>query len=183
MSDARKAKRAARAERAPPPARVTYRSRPRASDSAALKRLVASTGAFHPEELVIAVELIDERLEHGARSGYSFVFADCGAEVVGYSAWGKVPLTTASYDLYWIAVAPAWQGTGVGRTLLRLTERAVARRGGAALYIETSARADYARTRRFYRAAGYERVARLADFYAPGDHKIVYCKRLASSAS
>ena len=101
-----------------------------------------------------------------------------GCELVGYCAWGAVPLTKRSYDLYWIAVAPGRQGLGIGRQLLERAERAVAARGGGGLYIETSSRPAYRRTRRFYRAAGYRQVARLADFYAPGDDKLVFCKTI-----
>ena len=156
--------------------RVRYRSRPAAGDVAPLRRLVAATRAFHGRERAIALELLVERLRHGPRSGYSFFFADHGRELVGYCAWGPVPLTERSYDLYWIAVAPAEQGQGVGQALLGLVERAVARRGGGNLYIETSSRRGYDRTRRFYRAAGYAEVAKLRDFYAPGDHKLMFCK-------
>ena len=73
-----------------------------------------------------------------------------------------MPLTKDSYDLYWIAVAPHAQGLGIGQRLMGLAESAVARRGGGQLYIETSSRGVYARTRRFYRAAGYRQAARLA---------------------
>jgi ribosomal protein S18 acetylase RimI-like enzyme len=139
---------------------------------------VAATNVFHREERVIAIELLHERLQRGAKSGYSFFFAERGDEVVGYCAWGDVPLTQNSYDLYWIAVAPSCQGLGIGQALMECVERAVAKRGGGGLYIETSSRHVYARTRRFYRAAGYRQVARLADFYAPRDHKIVFCKTI-----
>jgi ribosomal protein S18 acetylase RimI-like enzyme len=161
-----------------PAQRVTYRTRPRPSDLPALRRLVGATAVFYPEELVIAGQLLEERLKGGAKSGYSFFFADSGGELVGYCAWGAVPLTRTSYDLYWIAVAPEWQGAGIGRQLMALAEDAVQRRGGGGLYIETSSRPAYARTRRFYRQSGYRQVARLTDFYAPGDHKIVFCKTL-----
>jgi ribosomal protein S18 acetylase RimI-like enzyme len=155
---------------------VRYRSRPTAGDVAALRRLVASTGVFYRGERAVALELLVERLKRGTRSGYSFFFADRGSELLGYCAWGKVPLTERSYDLYWIAVAPSAEGQGLGQALLRLAEHAVARRGGGNLYIETSSRRVYDRTRRFYRDGGYEQVAKLRDFYAPGDHKIMFRK-------
>ena len=167
-----------RPEAAPERPQFTYRSRARPSDLTALRQLVAATAVFYPEELAIAAELLEERLTGGAKSGYSFFFADSGSELVGYCAWGPVPLTRASYDLYWIVVAPQWQGAGVGRRLMELVEEAVAQRGGGGLYIETSSRPAYTRTRRFYRHAGYRKIARLPDFYAPGDHKIVFCKTL-----
>jgi ribosomal protein S18 acetylase RimI-like enzyme len=156
--------------------RIQYRSRPRPADVARLERLVASTGVFYREERAIARELLEERLRRGARSGYLFFFAEREGELVGYCAWGQVPLTRASYDLYWIAVAPSCQGQGIGRALLERTERAVAARGGGGLYIETSSRTVYAPTRRFYRGAGYAQAAKLRDFYAPGDDKVVFRK-------
>lgn len=155
---------------------VRYRSRPVATDVAALRQLVAATEVFYAEEKAIALELLVERLRLGAKSGYSFFFAERGGELVGYCAWGPVPLTAKSFDLYWIAVTPAAQGQGVGQELMRLAERAVARKGGGNLYIETSSRRAYDRTRRFYRNARYRTVARLRDFYAPGDHKVLFCK-------
>ena len=160
-------------------ARVRYRSRPKPGDLPSLRRLVAATQVFYAAERKIAAELLEERLRRGAKSGYSFFFAERAGRLVGYCAWGKVPLTRQSYDLYWIAVAPDAQGQGIGQHLMGLVERAVARRGGGGLYIETSSRRVYARTRRFYRDAGYRLVARLPDFYAPGDHKAVFCKTLA----
>jgi D-alanine-D-alanine ligase len=145
----------------------------------ALRRLVAATGVFYPGERRVALELLEERLRRGTKSGYWFCFAERAGELVGYCVWGDVPLTERSYDLYWIAVLPTCQGHGVGQALLLAAERAVARRGGGGLYIETSSRPVYQRTRRFYRAAGYRQVARLNDFYAAGDHKIVFCKTIA----
>jgi ribosomal protein S18 acetylase RimI-like enzyme len=156
--------------------KVRYRTRAVPADAPALRRLIASTRVFDREERAIAVELLEERLAQGAKSGYSFVFAELDGELLGYAAWGRVPLTRRSFDLYWIAIAPEAQKQGLGRTMLERVERAVARRGGGHLYIETSSRAVYTRSRRFYAAAGYRRVARLRDFYAPRDHKLMFCK-------
>jgi ribosomal protein S18 acetylase RimI-like enzyme len=154
----------------------TYRFAPRPSDVAALRALVAGLDAFNPVEREVARERHEERLERGEQSGYFFVFADVGDEIAGYTAWGPVPLTKSSFDLYWIAVHARYQHVGIGRELLALTERELAERGGGQLYIETSARATYERTRSFYAHAGYREVARLEDFYAEGDAKVVYCK-------
>lgn len=157
---------------------VRYRRRPRSADLPALRQLVAATRVFYPEERQIALELLEERLRRGAKSGYEFFFAELAGRLVGYCAWGNVPLTRQSFDLYWIAVEPAAQGKGIGQKLMSLAEGAVASRGGGGLYIETSSRAVYARTRRFYRDAGYRQVAHLRNFYATGDHKVVFCKTL-----
>ena len=155
---------------------ATYRFLPTASDVAALRELVAALDVFYLGEREVALELLEERLRLGEQSGYFFVFADVGNELVGYAVWGPVPLTKASFDLYWIAVHPGFQGHGVGRDLLAATERAVAKRGGERLYIETSSRPPYERARSFYLRASFSEVARLEHFYAEGDAKVVYCK-------
>jgi ribosomal protein S18 acetylase RimI-like enzyme len=158
--------------------RVRYRNRPKPADLPALRRLVESTGVFNREERAVALELLAARLERGPKSGYSFFFAERRGELIGYAAWGDAPLTQRTFDLYWIVVTPAAQGEGIGRALLTLVEHAVGARGGGNLYIETSSRKPYVRTRRFYRDAGYGQVARLRDYYAPGDHKLMFCKAI-----
>ncbi|MDH4072584.1 MAG: GNAT family N-acetyltransferase, partial [Gammaproteobacteria bacterium] len=70
------------------------------------------------------------------------------------------------------------QRQGLGTTLLKESESVIRRLGGTRVYIDTSGRAQYASTRAFYESAGYTVAADLADFYAPGDAKIVFCKRL-----
>lgn len=157
---------------------VRLRRTPRATDVAAVGRLAAAVGVFSRTEQAVAVELIEARLEEGRGSGYHFLFADVRGRPVGYCTWGPIPMTAASFDLYWIVVDPEYRGAGLGRALLAEAERDVARRGGTAVYIETSSRAEYARTRRFYLRAGYARAARLPDFYAPGDDKVIYRKRV-----
>jgi ribosomal protein S18 acetylase RimI-like enzyme len=140
-----------------------------------LCRMVEATGFFRPDEVAVAVELVEDRLRRGEASDYRFVIAEDSAHgVVGYACYGEIPCTIGSFDLYWIVVDPARQGRGVGRLLVRETERLVRARGGRRIWAETSGRADYGPTRAFYRAMGYERVALLPDFYAPGDPKEVY---------
>jgi ribosomal protein S18 acetylase RimI-like enzyme len=57
-------------------------------------------------------------------------------------------------------------------------ERQAAAAGAAALFIDTSGRADYGAARAFYASLGYRIAAELADFYAPGDAKVVFRKNL-----
>jgi ribosomal protein S18 acetylase RimI-like enzyme len=152
-----------------------------AADLVTVRRLVRATGFFSAEEQTIAVELVEERLAKGAASGYEFLFAERGTDALGYACFGRVPLTQASFDLYWIVVRPEAQGSGIGRLLLTATEQAVAAAGGTALYAETSSREQYAPTRGFYRRTGYSVIAEFPDFYAPGDGKVVFVKRLTSN--
>ena len=51
---------------------------------------------------------------------------------------------------------------------------------GRQIYIETSSQPIYQPTQAFYTRAGYVLEATLKDFYAPGDDKLVFVKRLAA---
>jgi ribosomal protein S18 acetylase RimI-like enzyme len=142
--------------------------------------ILERTGYFTEEEVSTALELVDDWLSRGEASGYlCFVATDSETDVVlGYVCFGPVPLTDGTYDLYWIAVDPSTQGRGVGRALLEWSETDVARRHGRLVLIETSSQARYQPTVRFYERCGYSLLARLADFYRPGDDKLVFGKYL-----
>jgi acetoin utilization deacetylase AcuC-like enzyme/GNAT superfamily N-acetyltransferase len=155
---------------------VTWREAVRVEDVERVRQLVVSTGFFRSEEVGIAGELVEERIAKGRASGYDFVLAERGGRLVGYTCWGLVPGTDASYDLYWIAVDPEAQGCGIGRQLLQRTEAAVARRGGKRLYAETSSSPTYVPTRAFYETTGFSKAAEFPDFYRTGDGKVVYAK-------
>jgi ribosomal protein S18 acetylase RimI-like enzyme len=163
----------------PAPAGCTPRQQTRASDRLEVARVLRATGFFREEEVEIAVELVGERLARGAASGYEFLFVDRpDGTLAGYACYGQVPLTVASFDLYWIGVDPAEQRRGLGRWLLAECERRIAAGGGTQVYVETSGRAQYLPTRTFYERAGYLVAGRFADFYAPGDDKVVFVRRL-----
>jgi len=147
-------------------------------DVAAVRELVAATGYFNAAETAIAAELVDERLARGDASGYHFVVAEQTGRVVGYTCYGPIDGTAASFDLFWIAVHPDLQGSGLGRRLMAEAERLIHAMGGRRVYVETSGRAQYESTRAFYARIGYTREAELRDFYAPGDAKVFFVKAL-----
>lgn len=153
------------------------------SDAAAVYALVTETGFFSESEQRIAIELVEETLSMGKESGYEFVFADMPDEpgdLLGYTCYGPIPDTASSFDLYWIAVSPAQQRTGLGSALLRETERLALQQDATRMFVDTSGREQYAPTRNFYERMGYREEARLIDFYAPGDDKVIYAKTLLS---
>ncbi len=143
---------------------------------APLERLTGATGLFRPEEVALAVELLDESL--GGDDDYRFLGAYADDDLVGYACWGPTPGTQGTYDLYWIVVDPTWQRKGVGTQLLDAVERALLAAGGRLIVVETSSRADYAPTRTFYERRGYAPAARLRGYYAPADDLVIYLKDL-----
>ena len=161
-------------------AALRFRTEPRPGDADRVRALVAGTGFFSAEETAVAGELVEDRLEKGAGSDYHFLFADDGAgRLVGYSCFGPIALTQASWDLYWIAVDAAAQGRGLGRAVLEASERRIVELGGRRVYVETSSRPQYLPTRAFYERCRYDVGAVLDDFYAPGDGKVIFVKALS----
>jgi ribosomal protein S18 acetylase RimI-like enzyme len=51
--------------------------------------------------------------------------------------------------------------------------------GAKHIHADTSSSDRYAPTRGFYQRMGFVEEARLPDFYAPGDGKVIYVKSLA----
>ena len=156
-----------------------YREKITASDIKAIEHLLASVKIFTPEEKDVALELAQISLVKDL-SGYYFIFAALPDDItiVGYTCFGPIVCTMASFDLYWIVVHQDYRGLGIGKKLLAETESLIARQGGRRMYIETSSRKQYAPARAFYRRCGYFEEAFLDDFYSPGDNKIIYVKAI-----
>ena len=157
---------------------ITLRHELMPADAKAVRRLTESTGFFYPYEVDVAEELVSERLSRGDASGYYFVFAEQEGRVVGYTCYGPIACTASSFDFYWIAVNPGFQGKGLGRLLLNETERLIRSAKGERIYVETSQRPLYDSTRAFYERCGYTAESTLGNFYGPGDGKVTYCKVL-----
>jgi ribosomal protein S18 acetylase RimI-like enzyme len=145
-----------------------------------IQAIVVATGHFTQIEADTALELVDASLAGGEVSGYlTYVLESPPGMVQGYVCIGPTPLTDGTFDLYWVAVDPAAQGRGYGRRLLATAEAEVRARGGRLVIIETSSQEIYRPTVGFYESAGYRLVARIPNFYRPGDDKLVFSRDIA----
>lgn len=138
-------------------------------DRQAILAVTSNIDIFTAEEKETVRELFDEQ-----EKGYNFLVARHEGRVVGYSCFGERALTVGTYDLFWIAVDPSARRLGAGRALLQASESAVRALGGRLLVLETSGLEEYARTRKFYELAGYEKEAVIRDFYKVGDDLVIY---------
>jgi GNAT superfamily N-acetyltransferase len=147
----------------------------RASDRAPLERILRATRVFQEHEIAVALELIDA----GPEAGYRFLIAAVGDDVAGYACFGATPCTEGTWDLYWIAVDPARHGERIGYALMKSVEDSIRAVGGRLIIIETASKPAYDKTRAFYLRYGCAEVARVPDFYAVQDDKVVYALRLS----
>jgi len=143
-----------------------------ADDLAGAKAAIDTTGLF-PSELLeemtapfLAGTAGDEIWLVAAKGGTPGAIAYCAPE----------RMTDGTWNLLLIAVREDWQGQGAGGLLTRRVEREAAARGARILLVETSGQPAFERTRAVYRRLGYSEEARIRDFYAAGDDKIVFRK-------
>ncbi len=150
-----------------------------ARDRDSLERLLRRIENFNPDEVSVALELIDLAIRDPRGSGYEVLVAtqDDGA-LLGYVCYGPTPMTDGTFDLYWIAVDPAARGRGVGRGLHDAMLADLRARGARLVRLETSSQDSYDGTMRFYEALGYEVISRVRDFYRPGDDLFTLFLRL-----
>ncbi len=157
---------------------VKYRQKINTADLQAIARIVESSGFFSAAEIDLALELANDKITHGQNSSYQFLFGEADGFVWGYTCFGLIPATAASYDLYWIAVDNNFRTQGLGKQLLGETENIIRKWSGQHIYAETSSREQYRATRLFYESCGYMGEAFLKDFYAESDSKVIYSKIL-----
>ncbi len=152
-------------------------------DRSPLAELLAATKEFSPDEVEVALELIDSTLALALAGGgdYEVLVAteahatdDDRPNVVGYICFGPTPMTEGTFDLYWIAVQPSLKGKGVGRALALAMEQELAKRGARLVRVETESSTSYDATRAFYDKLGYERAAVFTGFYRPGVDLVTY---------
>ena len=87
-------------------------------------------------------------------------------------------MTDGTWNLLLIVVRESEQGQGVGSRLTRHLEQTLSKRHGRVLIVETSGLSGYDRTRAVYKTLDYVEVARIPEFYAAGEDKVVFWKLL-----
>lgn len=150
------------------------------TDQNALIQLAVATGLFTEAE---ATDLLGGVLAaHWAGElppGHQVAAcrADLASAPLGWCYFAPDDHADGVWNLWWVGVAPAHHGTGVGARLLDHVEAAVKAAGGRLLIIETSDGDGLARARRFYQGRGYRPCGCIPDFYAEGEAKLVFARR------
>ena len=147
-------------------------------ERAGVADILRATGVFRDAEIEVGLEVLDS---YFANPGQDYVALGAFTRddvLQGYVCYGPTPATVGTWDLYWIAVSPSAQGRGVGTTLIQEVEGRLARMHARLVIVETSGTPPYAPTRAFYRARGYDEVARVPDFYDEGDDRVILARRM-----
>lgn len=148
-------------------------------DRAKLLSMLIKSQVFTSEEIGVAMELIDIVLKDQDQKDYRIhCMVDDQDQPMGYICYGPVPMTQGTFDLYWIVVDPDFQHQRIGSRLLIFLEALIKKVKGRMILADTSTIPQFEKTRRFYLKNGFREVARVPDYYQPGNDRVTFCKRL-----
>jgi ribosomal protein S18 acetylase RimI-like enzyme len=143
-----------------------------------VRAVAEKTGVFTEREVEITRELMVDTIERPTWNNYRFWVAETGGRIAGFTCVSPIHTTPDRYEIYWIAVHPDFHGQGIAMRLTELAIERIRELGGKKLYVETSTRAPYEPARNFYLAAGFALEGTLPDYYADGDGKAIFAKRI-----
>jgi GNAT superfamily N-acetyltransferase len=103
---------------------------------------------------------------------------DDGDDPVGVAYLAPEKMTNGTWNLYWIAVHPAYQRNGRGKSILEYVVNWLEERGERILLVETAGIDEFEYVRKFYANNGFEEAARIRDFYDKDVDKVVFLRNL-----
>jgi ribosomal protein S18 acetylase RimI-like enzyme len=154
------------------PTQLRFRRVLDAADPAGIRALVASLPGFGRDDAALAAQLAETTLD--GTETYRWLIAESGGALLGYICFDRSLGSRVAFDLFWIAVLPAHQHTGLARDLIARTSAFIKTKGGTQLYAETRSTDDRAAARGFYENCGFRQVARFDGFFGPGIDKLIY---------
>jgi ribosomal protein S18 acetylase RimI-like enzyme len=146
-----------------------------ATDTDALMTIIESSGQFDTDSLSHVKSVLLEYLE-GQSDGLWFT-ADDG-EPVGVAYCAPEPVTNGTWNLQMLWTRKDKSSQGHGTALVKHVENELMVRGARLLIVETSGLPAFEVARAFYDKCGFAREARIRNFFADGDDKIIYTKSL-----
>lgn len=115
---------------------------------------------------------------HNQANGHQCIVDEENDALRGVAYYEPALATDRTWYLRMIGVRRNLQGQGHGAALMQHVEDALKTDGQRILLVETSGTPDFTLTRRFYAKLGYEKEARVRDYYAPGDDMVLFRKLL-----
>ena len=144
-------------------------------DVPALKLVLDGTGLFPSDMLP---DMLGGFLSDAGDNKSVWLSAELDGTAIGFCFASSEALTVGTWNMLAIAVLPERQGSGAGGAIVAALEKHLSAEGNRILIADTSGTDSFGQTREFYRKNGYTEEARIRDFWAEGDDKIVFWKAL-----
>ena len=142
-------------------------------DLASVREVLDGTGLFPSDMLEPMAEPYLSR-----DAPHHWLVARSGEGALGFAYVEPERMTDGTFNLLAIAVRPELQGHGIGKALVQAVESKLRSAGGRVLLVETSSLGEYDATRAFYAGQSFSEEARIRDFYAEGEDKVLFWKHL-----
>lgn len=130
---------------------------------------------FDDDAMNYVLSVFDDHITNGSEAIWRTVL---DPEPVGIAYCAPEPVTIGTWNLLMIWIKAGHEGRGHGSALIREIDAEVKQRDARLLIVETSGTEAFETARSFYERNGFKLEARVADFYADGEDKLVYTKRL-----
>lgn len=156
------------------------------SDVVPIQALAVDNGMFAPDDMAGFDEMLRGHLAGSINQHQWIVAEDEAGRVAGAAYYAPEPFADRVWNLYFLAVHPRLHRSGIGTILVGHIEQSLRSAGeevARVLIVETSSTDDYEPARRFYGREGFDREARVREFYGPGDDKVVFWKSLLRTSS
>ncbi len=140
----------------------------------ALQLVLMGTDLFPPEmlpDMLSSFLSVEHSEDH-------WLTCEQDGRAIGFCYAVPEQLAEGTWNMLAIAVLPQKQGSGAAQEIVRQLESDLRSQGQRILIADTSGTDSFAATREFYRKSGYVEEARIRDFWANGDDKVVFWKAL-----
>ena len=148
--------------------------RTKSNDIASLMLVLHQTQLF-PKEML--PDMIGSSLD-GQSDTDIWLTCEQNGTAVGFCYAVPEKLAEGTWNMLALAVLPSLQGQGVGRALVQELESILRKAGHRVLIADTSGDKAFDGTRAFYSRICYAEEARIRDFWASGNDKVVFWKAL-----
>lgn len=125
--------------------------------------------------------MLDEMMEPffaDPDGGEFWLVCEAGNEILGLAFCAPEPLTEGAWNLKAIGVRPDRHRSGAGRALMAAVEDRLSACEARLVVVDTSSADEQQGARAFYGSLGYEQEALIRDFWAAGEDKVTFTRRL-----
>lgn len=144
-------------------------------DKDALLAIIQESGKFDDAGIDHVTRTLEEHINEG--SDALWFTADDG-EPIGVAYCAPEPVASGTWNLLMLWIKNGREGQGYGSALVSQVEKALVDRGGRLLIVETSGLPEFESARFFYNKVGFIQEAKIGNFFAEGDDKIIYTKSI-----
>jgi len=143
----------------------------------ALRTDIARIGAIAEAAGLFPADYLPEMIEPGFNDAPdTWLVAETNDGVQGFAFTRPEEMAERVWNILAIAVDSAARRTGLATALLHTAQEELDAR---MILIDTTQTDDQAGARALYAKEGYDQVAQITDYFAPGEHKITFRKVLA----